>query len=127
MKRLKLSLLAALAGSALLLGCAAQQNSNSGSRTAERPGTAASQPQAAPQSSNNAAGHDHAAETAVPRISIKEAEASVKRGEAVFLDVRQAPASNAGRIKGAILMPETEIALRATTLPKGKKIITYCT
>ncbi len=127
MKRLKLSVVAALAGSALL-GCAAQQNSNSGSRTAERPGSAPSQPQAAPQSSNAAAGgHDHAAETAVPRISITEAEAAVKRGEAVFLDVRQAPAYNAGRIKGATLMPEAEIALRATTLPKGKKIITYCT
>ncbi|MBA3573320.1 MAG: rhodanese-like domain-containing protein [Pyrinomonadaceae bacterium] len=126
MKRLKLSVVAALAGSALL-GCAAQQNSNSGSRTTERPGTAPSQPQAAPQSSNAATGgHDHAAETAVPRISIMEAEAAVKRGEAVFLDVRQAPAYNAGRIKGAILMPEAEIASRAMTLPKGKKIITYC-
>ncbi|HVF28733.1 MAG TPA: rhodanese-like domain-containing protein [Pyrinomonadaceae bacterium] len=125
MKRLKLSLLAALAGSALL-GCAAQQNSNGGSRTAG-PGTAPTQPQAAPQSSTDAAGHDHAAETAVPRISIAEAEASVKRGDAVFLDVRQPPAYNAGHIKGAILIPEAAIGSRAMTLPKGKKIITYCT
>lgn len=126
MKRLKLSLVAALAGSALL-GCAAQQNSNGGSRTAERPGAAPSQPRTTPQSSYDAAGHDHAAETAVPRINIAEAEAAVKRGEAVFLDVRQVPAYNAGHIKGAILMPETEIPSRAMTLPKGKKIITYCT
>lgn len=124
MKRLKLSLLAALAGS-VLLGCASQQNSNTGSLRAE---TAPSQPQVTPQSANTAAGgHDHAAETAVPRINIAEAEATVKRGEAVFLDVRLAAAYSAGHIKGAIFMPEAEIASRAMTLPKGKKIITYCT
>ena len=120
MKRLRLSLIAALAGG-VLLGCAAQQNSNTGSKTVS------SQTQASPPPPEaDAAGHDHAAESAVPRISIKEADVAVKRGEAVFLDVRQASAYNAGRIKGAILMPEGEIPLRARMLPKDKKIITYC-
>jgi len=120
MKRLGLSLIAALAGG-VLLGCATQQTSNTGGRTVS------SQTQASPQSPGAAAAdHDHAAESAVPRISITEADVAVKRGEAVFLDVRQASAYNAGRIKGAILMPEGEIPLRARMLPKDKKIITYC-
>jgi 3-mercaptopyruvate sulfurtransferase SseA len=124
MKRLRLSLVAALAGG-VLLGCCAQQK-NTGSTTAS-PATTPTRSRASPHSSNAAeGGHDHAAETAVMRISITEAEAAANRGEAVFLDVRQPVAYSAGRIKGAILMPEAEIPSRAATLPKDKKIITYC-
>ena len=117
MKQLILSLVAALAG-ALLIGCAGQQQNNSSSAVGR-------QTPASPQASNPD-GHDHAAESAVPRISVTEAEAAVRRGEAVFLDVRQAPAYTAGHIKGAITMPEAEIPSRAGTLPRDKKIITYC-
>lgn len=126
MKQLRLSLVAALAGG-VLLGCAAQQNSNTDSTTA-RPQTTPtrSQAQASPQSSNAPGGHDHAAETTVARIGIMEAQAAVNRGEAVFLDVRQPEAFRLGHIKGAIPMPEAEIPSRAGTLPKDKKIITYC-
>ncbi|HKO99322.1 MAG TPA: rhodanese-like domain-containing protein [Pyrinomonadaceae bacterium] len=125
MKQLRLWLLTILVGG-VLLGCVAQQNSNSGNPT---PGTQTTpaRSQASPQSLNGPPGHDHAAETAVARMGVTEAEAAVKQGEAVLLDVRQAPAYAAGHIKGAIFMPEAEIASRAGTLPKGKKIITYCT
>ena len=126
MKRLRLSLVAGLAGG-VLLGCVAQQK-NTGSTTASPETTPTrSQAQASPQSSKTAdEGHDHVAETAVTRISIGEAQAAMNRSEAVFLDVRQPVAYSAGRIKGAILMPEADIPSRAATLPKDKKIITYC-
>ncbi len=125
MKQLRLWLLTILVGG-VLLGCVAQQNSNSGNPTPSTQ-TTPTRSQASPQSPSGPPGHDHAAETAVARISVTEAEAAVKQGEAVLLDVRQAPAYTAGHIKGAIAMPESEIASRAGTLPKGKKIITYCT
>ena len=117
MKQLILSLVAALVG-ALLIGCAGQQQNNI-SPTVGRQTPASPKP-------SNPDGHDHAAESAVPRINVTEAEAAVKRGEAVFLDVRQTPAYTAGHIKGTITMPEAEIPSRAGTLPRDKKIITYC-
>lgn len=120
MKTLQLVLVAAIAGG-VLLGCTAQQQ-NSNSLTVSRPTT----PPRASLPVSNPDGHDHAAESAVPRIGITEAQAAVNRGEAVFLDVRQPLAHSAGRIKGAILMPEAEIPSRAGSLPKDKKIITYC-
>ena len=128
MKQLRLSLLAMVAV-AFLLACTSQQK-NTGSPTGSphtTPGR--SQAQASPQSSNanaHAAGPEHAAEAAVTRINITEAQAAVSRGEAVFLDVRQPEAYKGGHIKGAIPMSEAEIASRAGTLPKDKKIITYC-
>ena len=120
MKMLQLLLLAAVAGS-MLLSCAQQQNSNSSTVSRQPTPPRASSPV------SNASGHDHAAESAVPRIGVMEAQAAVNRGEAVFLDVRQPLAHSAGRIKGAILMPEGEIPSRAGTLPRDKQIITYCT
>ncbi len=60
------------------------------------------------------------------RITIQEAQALIAKGEAVVVDVRPASAYNASHIKGAINIPEGEIAARASELPKGKKIITYC-
>ena len=120
MKILQLLLVAAIAAG-VLLSCAQQQNSNSS--TSSRQPT----PPRASQSVSNTNGHDHAAESAVPRINVMEAQAAVNRGEAVLLDVRQPPAYNAGRIKGAILMPEAEIPSRAGALPRDKKIIKYCT
>lgn len=126
MKRLRLSLVAALAGG-VLLGCSVQQRNTGSTKASSETTPTRSQAQPSAQSSNApVGGHDHAAETAVTRISITEAQAAAGRGEAVFLDVRQPVAFSAGRIKGAISMPEAEIPSRAGTLPKDKKIITYC-
>lgn len=69
---------------------------------------------------------DHAAQRTVERVSIPEARAAVEKGEAVFVDVRQASAFQAGHIAGALSLPEAEIPVRGSSLPKGKKIITYC-
>lgn len=125
MKQLKLWLVAVLSG-VVLLGCVAQQNSNSGSGTSGTQTTPA-RSSGSPQSLSGPPAHDHQAETAVPRISVTEAEAAVRQGEAVLLDVRLAQAYTAGHIKGAIAMAEPEIAARSGSLPRDKKIITYCT
>jgi len=128
MKQLRFVMATVLVGG-ILIGCSRNQVSHSDSATTG-PQTAPSrsQAQALPKSSNGAeVGHDHAAEMAVTRISITEAKTAVDRGDAVFLDVRQPDPHNTTRIRGAILMPEDEIPTRAGTLPKGKKVITYCT
>ena len=101
-----------LVGTVILLGCTAQQTSQSN----------------APQTPMVQTPHedDHAALAAVPRISVAEADALVKKGQAILLDTRQESAYRIGHIKGAISMPEGEIANRVSMLPRDKKIITYC-
>lgn len=69
---------------------------------------------------------DHAAERTVERISISDARAAVERGAAVFVDVRQAGQYQAAHIAGALSLPEADIPVRGSSLPKEKKIITYC-
>ena len=120
MRTLNLLMISIVAGG-VLVGCTAQQQNSNDSTISRQPTPARASP---PVSNTN--GHDHAAETAVPRIGIMEAQAAADRGEAVFLDVRQMDAFRTGHIKGAIAMPEAEIVPRAGTLPKDKKIITYC-
>ena len=120
MRSMKFHLIAVMA-SASLIGCNSR-DSNTNVNLAGRQ-------TASPLTRNPTAGpstHDHAAETAVPRISIQEAQAAVAKGDAVLVDVRQAEAYNTGHIAGAISVPETEIANRFATLPKQKKLITYC-
>lgn len=114
MERLMLLLVATALGVALL-GC---------SRNTSGP----SRPQAASPNGGQPAAesHGHAAEAAVDRISIPAAQAAVQKGDAVFVDVRQASAYQTGHIDGALSLPESEIPTRAALLPKGKKIITYC-
>lgn len=60
------------------------------------------------------------------RIARDEAIKLVKEGKAVFVDVRSKEAYDAGHIKGAISIPESQLATRVKELPAGKEIITYC-
>ena len=46
--------------------------------------------------------------------------------DVLILDVRNPDEANAGMIKGAVLIPDEEIAARLAELPKGKRIVTHC-
>jgi rhodanese-related sulfurtransferase len=46
--------------------------------------------------------------------------------DVLILDVRNADEANAGMIKGAILIPDEELAARIKELPKDKRIVTHC-
>lgn len=71
--------------------------------------------------------HTHGAPTgSVRRISVEEARVAFELGKAVFVDVRGEDAYRQGHIKGALLIPEGEVARNARKLPKNKLIITYC-
>ena len=115
MERLKLLSVVTMIGVALV-GC---------SRNSEAPSTSANPP-AVSQNARDAELEAHKAEATVERISISNAQAAVQEGEAVFVDVRQASAYQTGHIAGAQSLPEAEIPTRASLLPKGKKIIAYC-
>jgi rhodanese-related sulfurtransferase len=52
--------------------------------------------------------------------------ASATPADVLILDVRNPDEANAGMIKGAMLIPDEELAARIAELPKGKRIITHC-
>ncbi len=56
-----------------------------------------------------------------------QALATATPADVLILDVRNADEANAGMIKGALLIPDEELASPASCeLPKGKRIITHC-
>src|SRR4051812_45787551 len=62
----------------------------------------------------------------VPRITLDEAKAAFDSGNALFVDARGDMAFNQEHIKGAISIPNGGGEDRYSQLPKGKKIIVYC-
>jgi predicted sulfurtransferase len=60
------------------------------------------------------------------RITTFELNEALNRGEAIVVDVRNDAAYRQARIKGAILIPVSEIANRLNELPRDKMIVTYC-
>jgi hypothetical protein len=62
----------------------------------------------------------------VRRITPVELRDLLARNEAVVIDVRNDDAFNTAHIKGAKLIPETDVAKRSDELPKNKLIVTYC-
>lgn len=63
----------------------------------------------------------------VPRITLEEAKKAFDAGTAVFVDSRPEPAYKEEHIAGAINIPNGANAPeKFSSLPKGKKIIVYC-
>lgn len=60
------------------------------------------------------------------RIARDEAIKLVKEKKAVFVDVRSKESYDAGHIKGAINIPESELMKRLREVPAKRMIITYC-
>jgi len=64
---------------------------------------------------------------AVPRMSVEQAKKEFDAGTAVFVDSRAESVYKLEHIKGALIMPSNvNDADRFASLPKGKKIIVYC-
>ena len=62
----------------------------------------------------------------VRRITPAELREAVLQNKAVVIDVRSESSYDAGHIKGARLIPVNDISARASELPRGKMIVTYC-
>ena len=80
----------------------------------ERPAVAAA------PSAEHDDGHD------APRISLADAKKEYDAGTAVIVDVRDINAYNNEHIKGALHIPLADLDAKADKLPKGKKVIAYC-
>jgi len=63
----------------------------------------------------------------VPRITLKETQSLLEKGQAVLIDVRGSEAYDQGHAAGAILFTESDIASRLNELPRDKQLILYCT
>lgn len=65
---------------------------------------------------------------AVPRMKIDEAKKEFDAGNVVFVDSRPEAAFKTERLPGAISIPVgPDAADKFSQLPKGKKIVVYCT
>ncbi len=60
------------------------------------------------------------------RIPRDEAVKLVKENKAIFVDVRSKESYEAGHIKGAISIPESELITRLKEIPPKRMIVTYC-
>jgi len=69
-------------------------------------------------------GHDDAHDA--PRISLADAKKDYDAGNAIIVDVRDVTAYKNEHIKGSLHIPLTELDASVDKLPKGKKIIAYC-
>ena len=61
-----------------------------------------------------------------PRISLEEAKKAFDGGDVVFVDTRAEAGYKTEHIKGAINIPAEAFQKRYAEVPKGKKIIAYC-
>ena len=66
-------------------------------------------------------------EANVPRISAEDAKKDFDAGNAVFVDTRGDAAWKVERLPGALSMMANATDDQFSVLPKGKKIIAYCT
>jgi hypothetical protein len=98
-------------GLAFVLSCA---------EAAEKPKVAANAPAGTPANVPKDTHGDDA-----PRISLADAKKEFDAGSAVFLDTRGAENYRLEHVKGALNFTTADLA-KADTLPKGKKIIVYC-
>ena len=66
-------------------------------------------------------------DAAVPRISAEDAKKEYDAGNAIFVDSRGQAAFDVEHLPGAIVIPYTGTAdQNFDQVPKGKKIIVYC-
>jgi 3-mercaptopyruvate sulfurtransferase SseA len=101
-----------VAGLAFVIACA---------EPAERPKVVANAATPAAADSHDAEHADDA-----PRITLADAKAAYDAGEAVIVDTRPSESYKQEHIKGALNFTASDVAAKADTLPKAKKIIAYC-
>jgi hypothetical protein len=71
-------------------------------------------------------GHDHAAEDKAPRITLADAKKDFDNKTAVFIDTHSKEQFETEHIAGAINIQPNTIKQNLDKVPKGKKLIVYC-
>lgn len=64
---------------------------------------------------------------AVPRMAAEDLRSKLNRNAVTVIDVRDAASFESGHIPGSVHIPLAAIEGAASTLPKDKQIVTYCT
>ena len=74
------------------------------------------------------ADHEHSerSDKDAPRITLDDAKKAYDSGDTVFVDTRAAVFYQNERIKGALNVPSSLFEDNYESVPKGKKIIAYC-
>jgi 3-mercaptopyruvate sulfurtransferase SseA len=62
----------------------------------------------------------------VRRVTTVELRDLISKGQAHVIDVRNQASYNLGHIRGAKLIPNTDIGTRYREIPRDKTIVTYC-
>ena len=60
------------------------------------------------------------------RVTVKELDEMIQKGQAFVVDVRNQASYDIGHIPGAKLIPAAEILNHINELPRDKTIVTYC-
>lgn len=71
-------------------------------------------------------GHGHADGADAPRISLADAKKAFDAGTAVFIDTHAPEQYAQQHIPGSINVPANNMEPYLNKIPKGKKIIAYC-
>lgn len=69
---------------------------------------------------------DHGHTDDAPRIALADAKKDFDAGNAVFIDTRVEATYKQEHVKGAINIPVEAVDAKFNEIPKGKKIIAYC-
>jgi uncharacterized protein involved in outer membrane biogenesis len=112
-----------------LSGLTACQKAN----VAGNPDTAKTENKAAPTATKenkanntNSSGHADEHSDDAPRVSLEEAKKSFDAGNTIFIDTRAEVSYKTEHVKGALNIPAEAFQTRYKEVPKGKKIIAYC-
>ena len=107
----------------LLISVAALSFACAGTQT--NPAAAAASSVALPSPSQPVPSHNDAA--SIPRVTVEELKKLVADKKVVVIDVRGTDAYQLGHIKGSVNLPLDRIqAGEVKSLPKDKKLVTYC-
>lgn len=125
MKLMKTPLFVLRSGLALASACLALACSNLAPTNTQ---TSSSTPVPAPSIPPPATPAAQNPEDKMPRVSAEETKKLVDASKAVVIDVRGTDAYKISHIKGALDYPLSKIEAKDFSgLPKGKRIIAYCT
>lgn len=105
-------------------------NTSIANRTANSNTAAAVAPQGTPAptpAATVAAAQSDIPHPEIRRIGVEETQALLAKGEAITVDTRSASAYETAHVKGALNIVDGEVDAKLKSLPRDKKIVTYCT
>ena len=118
--------LASASAAAALLG-ACKANDTAGSLSASAPKAAVQNTPQRQQQPSAPAGTTTVHADGVRRVSVAELQKMMGEGPVVLYDTRSKASYEQEHIKGALSMPQNEVANRAGEFPRDKTLVFYCT